>query len=63
MNTIDCGNYFVILPSTLFLTKEKYDKENDITSKQCEYGFSYNSENNENFLSLEEIKDLINKNC
>ena len=63
MNTIDCGNYFVILPSTLFLTKERYDKENGITSKQCEYGFSYNSENNENFLSLEEIKDLIDKNC
>ncbi len=62
MNTIDCGNYFVILPSTLFLTKEKYDNENGILSKQCEYGFSYNSKNNKNFLSIDEIKTLIKEN-
>ena len=62
MNTIDCGDYFVILPSTLFLTKEKYDKENGIFSKQCEYGFSHVSKNNEYFLSIDEIKNLIKNN-
>ena len=30
--------------------------------QMCEYGFSYNSGTNKIFLSIEEIKNLINKN-
>jgi UDP-N-acetylglucosamine 4,6-dehydratase/5-epimerase len=59
LNTIECDNYFVILPSTSFLSKKKYDKENDIKSKKCGDGFSYNSKNNNHFLSRDEIKSLI----
>jgi UDP-N-acetylglucosamine 4,6-dehydratase/5-epimerase len=59
LNTIECDNYFVILPSTYFLRKEKFDKVNDIKSKKCEDGFSYNSNDNHHFLSIDEIKSLI----
>ena len=62
MNTIDCGDYFVILPSISFLTKNKYESKNNIKSKVCEYGFSYNSENNEHFLSIDELNSLIKNN-
>ena len=62
LNTIDCGKYFVILPSILFLTKDNYDKKNQIKSKQCKFGFSYNSQNNQEFLTINQIKSLINKN-
>ena len=59
MNTIDCGDYYVILPSTSFLTKEQYDKSNNIVSESCSYGFSYNSKNNKVFLNIDEIKKLV----
>ena len=59
LSTIELEKYFVILPSTLFLTKEKFDKANNVKSKACEYGFSYNSKNNENFLTIEDLKLLI----
>ena len=58
INTIDCGKYFVILPSISFLTKDKYDTVNKISSKNCEYGFSYNSENNDNF-SISQLTSLV----
>ena len=62
LNTIDCSDYYVILPSTLFLTKNIYEKHNNIIAKKCDYGFSYNSENNNVFLSVDEIKKMIKEN-
>ncbi len=59
INTIDCGEYYVILPSTSFLTKKIYDDANNIKSKQCKYGFSYNSETNEDFLTINQIRKFI----
>lgn len=57
INTIKMGNYFVILPSS----KENYitDKWLAKGGKLCEYGFSYNSGNNDRFLTVEELKKLI----
>ena len=60
INSIEFENYFVILPSTKLWDTEKFRMEsNDATGKWCESGFSYNSGTNSNFLSTEELKDLI----
>tara|TARA_Y100000591_G_scaffold139186_1_gene119531 strand:+ start:6246 stop:7268 length:1023 start_codon:yes stop_codon:yes gene_type:complete len=59
LNTIDCGKYYVILPSSNFLTKSMYDKKNKIKSKSCEYGFSYNSHNNSDWLTVDKLKILV----
>jgi len=58
LNTIDCGTYFVILPSTDFLSKSSYDDKNKIKSKRCEYGFCYNSHNNIDRLTIDDLKTL-----
>ena len=62
MNTIDCDSYFVILPSTPILTKEMYDDKNDINTKLCSEGFHYNSRDNDHYLKVDELKELIKLN-
>ncbi len=63
INTIEFDNYYVILPSTQLWDIEKFRKEsNGKEGKICEYGFSYNSGNNDHFLSIEELRDMILKN-
>ena len=59
LNTIDCGSYYVILPSTNFLSKSEYDEQNKIKSIRCEYGFSYNSSNNSDWLTVDNLKRLV----
>ena len=57
--TLEFGNYYVILPSTK-LDEEKYrvKDKSDIGSFSNE-PFSYNSENNSDFLTVDEISELI----
>jgi UDP-N-acetylglucosamine 4,6-dehydratase/5-epimerase len=63
INTVEFDNYFVILPSTQLWDIEKFRKEsNGKEGKFCQYGFSYNSGNNEQFLSIEDLRNLIIKN-
>jgi UDP-N-acetylglucosamine 4,6-dehydratase/5-epimerase len=63
INTVEFDNYFVILPSTQIWDIDKFRKEsNGKEGKLCRYGFSYNSGNNEHFLSIEDLRDLIIKN-
>jgi len=63
LNTIEFFNYFVILPSTPLWDIEKYKKESSSSiGKMCEFGFSYNSGDNDHFLSVDELKKLINNN-
>ena len=63
MNTIEFDDYFVILPSTPLWDNEKFRKEsNEKEGKYCEFGFSYNSGNNNVFLTVEELKELMTKN-
>lgn len=58
-NTIDLGEYYAILPTTFRYTIDEYvDKTG---SKKVAPGFSYNSEDNEEFLSVPQIKELLNK--
>ena len=58
-NTFDIGSNYVILPNNH--VEEKY-KECNISLKKVIEGFSYNSLNNPNFLTIEEIRNLIRKN-
>ncbi len=56
-NTYDFGKYYCIL-STLNNVIENYNRKG-IYPKKVKEGFSYNSGNNNHFLSVEEIRKLI----
>jgi UDP-N-acetylglucosamine 4,6-dehydratase (inverting) len=58
MNTLDIGTYYVILPNGTKL-REKYLQENNC--KEVPAGFSYNSGENDQWLSKEEIRELVVK--
>jgi UDP-N-acetylglucosamine 4,6-dehydratase (inverting) len=60
LNSVEFENYFVILPSTELWDVDKFRKEsNSSFGKMCEFGFSYNSGTNKEFLSVKNIKKLI----
>jgi len=60
INSINFKDYYVILPSIPVWDVEKFRKEsNGKEGKFCDYGFSYNSGSNEQFLSVDELKELI----
>ena len=65
LNTLEFKKYYVILPSTLeFLTWKLNDfiKNSDqYQAKFCKENFSYNSSTNSKFLSVKEIKELVEK--
>ena len=54
-NTIDLGKYYAILSDQIVI-KNKYPK-----GKRVNINFSYNSGNNENFLSISQLKKEIIK--
>ena len=58
-NTIDLGRYYAILPSSADYTKEVYIKE--YGGEPIEPGFAYSSGNNSHFLTVEELRQLIEK--
>ena len=71
LNTIEFEKYFVILPSVqlgdneqlkLWNTEKFRTASSGKAGKFCEYGFKYNSGTNEWFLSVDELKRLINDN-
>ena len=60
LRTIEFDKYFVIMPTIKLWNEEKFRLEsNDKPGKYCEYGFSYNSGENEKFLTVEELRKLI----
>ena len=59
ISTIDLGKYYAILPSDYKILKS-YDSRK-IEYQFVESGFSYNSGTNNNFLKIEEIRNLIVK--
>jgi len=61
MNTIEFDDYYVIVPYRKKWESKDYLKRGNgsQSGKFCEYGFSYNSGTNEHFLSVEELKRLI----
>ena len=58
-STIDCGKYFLVLNSQKIL--DKYQKLDPSYTKVLE-NFNYSSGNNEEFLTIQEIRDLIKTN-
>jgi len=62
LNTIEFENYYIILPS---ITTELWDIEkfrlesNTPPGKFCEFGFKYNSGINTEWLTVEQLKELI----
>ena len=62
LNSIEFSNYLVILPSTPLWDTESFRKESNQTEgKYCEPGFSYDSGTNEDFLSVDDLKELISQ--
>ena len=59
-NTIENSKYYIILPSLNEQQKKKYLKY--YKAKKINKPFSYNSETNSKFLSIKELKNLIQKN-
>lgn len=56
-NTIDLGRYYAILPVAAAYTLQEYCEKTD--ARPVKTGFSYNSGDNEHFLTVEEICKLI----
>jgi UDP-N-acetylglucosamine 4,6-dehydratase/5-epimerase len=57
--TIDCGNYYVILPHKYYDTKYTY---NEKKVKFVPKNFHYTSDSSQKFLNLTELSNLINQN-
>jgi len=63
LNSVEFEKYFVILPSTILWDIDRFRKEsNSSVGKKCEFGFSYNSGTNEEFLSIEALQKLMKEN-
>ena len=65
INTVEFDKYYAITPNSEYISwdTDKFLLEsNDSTGNYCSKGFSYNSGNNDHFLSVNEIKKLIIKN-
>jgi len=58
-NTYDLGNYYVILPQITNFDRNEYLKH--FNGRKVEEGFSYNSGTNTEWVSVQELKDLIKK--
>jgi UDP-N-acetylglucosamine 4,6-dehydratase/5-epimerase len=56
-NTVDMGRYFAILPSAAGYAIDAYAKA--VSGKLVEPGFSYNSGDNSDFLTVDQLRELI----
>ena len=56
-NTVDLGKYFAILPSAGAHTVESYCASHG--GKPVEQGYAYNSGSNPDFLTVEQLQQLI----
>ena len=62
LSTVEFDDYFVILPSTPLWDIEDFRREsNTYEGKFCKKGFYYNSGTNKEFLNVDQIKSLIEK--
>jgi UDP-N-acetylglucosamine 4,6-dehydratase/5-epimerase len=57
LNTVDCGNYYIILPSTPIWDVNEFLEKNN--GRFVEKGFEYNSGTNTEWLGVEELRTLI----
>ena len=60
LNTAEFERYYVILPSMKLWDVDSFIKTSGVTpGKRVEYGFRYNSSDNPDFLSVEDIRKLV----
>jgi FlaA1/EpsC-like NDP-sugar epimerase len=59
-NTVDLGKYFAILPTTGKHSPQRYCEHNGC--KLVPPGFAYNSGTNLDFLTVEQLRELIRQN-
>jgi FlaA1/EpsC-like NDP-sugar epimerase len=57
-NTVDLGQYYAILPSARQYSIDEYCKGTG--ARRVEPGFSYASGRNPHFLTVDELRELIN---
>lgn len=57
LNTLEFDRYFVILPSMREWNPEEYLQK--FGGRSCQYGFKYSSDNNTEWLGVEQIRHLI----
>ena len=56
-NTLDCGYYYVILPSVPLWSVNEYKKQ--FNANYVEQGFRYNSGTNDRWLTIPEIREMV----
>ena len=62
LNSVEFEKYYVILPSSAKLgwTKDEFIKNYNLgLGKMCNFGFSYNSGTNKDFLTVNDLQELI----
>jgi UDP-N-acetylglucosamine 4,6-dehydratase (inverting) len=62
LNSVEFEKYYVILPSSVKLgwTKDEFIKNYNLgLGKMCNFGFSYNSGTNKDFLTVNDLQELI----
>lgn len=59
LNTIECDDYYVILPSMDFLDVDDFTRT--FNGKRCPEGFRYCSGTNTQWLSVEQIRQLVSE--
>ena len=60
MSTIEFDDYYVILPSyEVWDVEEFVQQSSEKPGRRCEYGFEYNSGTNPEFLTVDEIRELV----
>jgi len=57
-NTIETKKYYIILPSGI---KNPSQYINKFSAKKIKKSFSYNSKNNKEYLSVDQLKKIIDK--
>ena len=62
-HTFDLGPYYAIMPSSKLYTEDYLSSQySNLSISKVPESFSYNSKDNPDFLSVEQLRDLINKN-
>jgi FlaA1/EpsC-like NDP-sugar epimerase len=62
LGTVEFADYFVILPSFDQWDVEEFRRTSGPDEgRMCEFGFSYDSGTNEQFLTVDDLKDLITR--
>ena len=60
LSTIEFDDYYVILPSRQMWDVEEFiQRSSESPGRRCDYGFEYESGGNPEFLTVEQIRELI----